>query len=172
MTLIVAKRFKDKNYICADKISVDSATGSFTKNHKKIFRKGNWLIAGSGSHIYDHILRDLWEDDELFYKSADKKSLIKKIIPTMIAEFKKYDQIDTNKNYLCFDGELIMVSKLGIYKIQGDFSVLKDSYMACGAGEREANSLLKSTNMPLRKVVKQVSKINCFVKGVDNEYKI
>jgi len=160
MTLVVGKFYKDKLYMCSDRISAESDSGEFfLLNEDKIIQLGNWYIGYCGSYLLRDIIKYRLTNYKMFNKKCTKKTLIKKIVPEIQKCLQEEKALSNSK----IPGELLVGSSAGLFVIQCDFSVLEINRYAIGAGNKHATSLLASTNFSCEKVIKKVSKINVFV---------
>ena len=172
MTLVIAKKINNKIFMMSDRIAADSRSGSYhTIETDKIIKIGKWYVGYSGSFILDDIFRY-----RMCHSSFDKINLRhthKKIVPAIRDMMVEEKQTKETSGHLEMDTfPLILVNRKRIHILQEDFSLLTVDYAAIGSGQPMADVLLSETDMSLPKIIKKVSKMNCFVKGRSELYEI
>ena len=167
MSVVVAIKEGNKVYIGADSQVTKGGTRTTLKNpnNYKV-----WRVEGVKHCIMGHVgnFRDtnivrcmdrLVTDYNVFCGHVGYEFVVKKIVPDIVDELKRYGMIKDDKYVEHLDSEFIFAFRDQLYLIGMDKSVIEiDDYVAMGSGEDQAIGSLLSTEGedPKERIVKAI----------------
>lgn len=146
MTLIIAYVDKKKSYIASDTLGSNGYSSAIYKN-KKIFRKGDMLVGGSGSYKQLQLMEKVFvlppHPEELSSSEYMHLIFVESLI-TFLRDFnclKESDGILTNP-----EGDFIFIYDSSIYYFQSDLCFMEPiiNFETTGSGSTYAHAILST----------------------------
>lgn len=181
MTLIIAYVDSKKSYIASDTLGSNGFSSAIYKN-KKIFRKDDMLIGGSGSYKQLQLLEknfvaparpaDTMTSDEYMYGP---------FINTLIDFLKAHNQLRESECQLSNEfGDFIFVYDRNIYRLQSDLSFMEPivNFETTGSGGNYAHAILttldqqKKTMPTKQKLEFAITATSDYIMSVGNEMEL
>ena len=167
MSVVVAIKEGNKVYIGADSQVTKGGTRTTLKNpnNYKVWRvegAPHCLMAQVGAFRDSCIVRcmdRLVTDYNIYRDHICYEFVVKKIVPDIVEELKRYGMLRDEKYVECLDSEFVFAYKDQLYVIGRDKSVIEvDDYVALGSGEDQAIGSLLSTDgeEPRERIVKAI----------------
>lgn len=167
MSVVVAIKEGNKVYIGADSQVTKGGTRTTLKNpnNYKVWRVENaphCLMAHVGSFRDSNIVRcmdRLVTDYNIYRDHICYEFVVKKVVPDIIDELRRYGMIKDDKYVELLESEFIFAYQDQLYMIGRDKSVIEiDDYVAMGSGEDQAIGSLLSTEgeNPRERIVKAI----------------
>lgn len=167
MSVVVAIKEGKKVYIGVDSQVTKGGTRTTLKNpnNYKVWRVPNaphCLMAQVGNFRDSNVVRlmdHLITDYNIYRKHIDYEFIVKKVVPDIVYELKKYGMLKDDKYVECMDSAFIFAYRDQLYMICRDLSVIEiDDYVAMGSGEDQAIGSLLSTEgeEPKERIVKAI----------------
>ena len=167
MSVVVAIKENNKVYIGVDSQVTKGGTRTTLKNphNYKVWRvpgAPHCLMAQVGSFRDSNVVRlmdRLVTDYNIFREHVGYEFVVKKVVPDIVEELKKYGMLKDDKYIECMDSAFIFAFEDQLYMIGRDLSVIEiDDYVAMGSGEDQAIGSLLSTEgeKPKERIVKAI----------------
>ena len=167
MSVVVAIKEGKKVYIGVDSQVTKGGTRTTLKNpnNYKVWRVPNaphCLMAQVGSFRDSNVVRlmdRLVTDYNIYREHIDYEFVVKKVVPDIVEELKKYGMLKDEKYVECMDSAFVFAYCDQLYMIGRDLSVIEiDDYVAMGSGEDQAIGSLLSTEgeEPKERIVKAI----------------
>ena len=167
MSVVVAIKENNKVYIGVDSQVTKGGTRTTLKNphNYKVWRvpgAPHCLMAQVGNFRDSNVVRlmdRLVTDYNIFRQHVDYEFVVKKVVPDIVEELKKYGMLKDDKYIECMDSAFIFAFENQLYMIGRDLSVIEiDDYVAMGSGEDQAIGSLLSTEgeKPKERIVKAI----------------
>lgn len=167
MSVVVAIKENNKVYIGVDSQVTKGGTRTTLKNphNYKVWRvpgAPHCLMAQVGSFRDSNVVRlmdRLVTDYNIFREHVGYEFVVKKVVPDIVEELKKYGMLKDDKYIECMDSAFIFAFEDQLYMIGRDLSVIEiDDYVAMGSGEDQAIGSLLSTegSEPRERIVKAI----------------
>ena len=167
MSVVVAIKEGKKVYIGVDSQVTKGGTRTTLKNpnNYKVWRVPNaphCLMAQVGNLRDANVVRlmdRLITDYNIYRGHIDYEFVVKKVVPDIVDELKKYGMLKDDRYVECIDSSFVFAYCNQLYMISRDLSVIEiDDYVAMGSGEDQAIGSLLSTEgeEPRERIVKAI----------------